>query len=179
MNFQAVTDQWVNNVVIELGLCPFAWQSISEGRLSTRVILAKEKEKIYEELIEEIYTLENQTQLESSLITVPHAFQSFESFLEAIDFSKELLKVSGFEQDYQLAFFHPLFVFDSVEETDPSNYTNRSPFPTFHPIKQEAMTRAIDSHPDIESVPKNNIEKTRELGWDYMRNLLDNCHHIG
>ncbi|NNE28243.1 MAG: DUF1415 family protein [Saprospiraceae bacterium] len=176
MNYQGVTDQWVKEVVIDLGLCPFAGKSILEKRLSTRVITSTVQEKIFEEFIEEIYSLENDPNLESSLITVPNAFSSFDSFLEAIAFSKELLSMSGFAVDYQVAFFHPQFVFEGVEENDPSNFTNRSPYPTFHPIKEKAMSRAIDSHAEIESVPLQNIEKTRNLGLDHMQNLLKNCY---
>lgn len=175
MNYQAITDNWTKSVVVDLGLCPFAWTSISQHKLSKKVVLESDIEQVMEKLMEEIFFLEANPNIESSLITFPNAMQDFDTFLDAKALAIDLLAASGFEGVYQLATFHPEFVFEGSEADDASNYTNRSPFPIFHPIRESAMTQAIDSHPDIDSVSFHNITKTRDLGLEYMKVLFNNC----
>jgi len=64
----------------------------------------------------------------------------------------------------QLVGFHPDYCFAGVEETDPANYTNRSPYPMFHLIRQDELAAALESWPDPESIPRRNVALLRELG---------------
>ena len=170
------TDQWVQQVVIELSLCPFAWKSISENKLNARLIVDKSIDKILEGLMEEIYFLEKNPEIESSLITIPNAFATFQDFLEGVDQAKELMRLSGFEGVYQLASFHPEFQFAGTNPEDPENYTNRSPYPVWHPIRESSMSAAIDSYPKIDEVGPRNIKKMNDLGLTHVRQLLKNCY---
>jgi len=164
--------------IIKLGLCPFAWQSIQDNKLGKKVILENSLDIILEKVMEEIYFLEDHPEMESSLITIPNALESFDDFLAALEMANQLLVDSGFEGKYQFASFHPQYQFTDTAMDDPSNYTNRAPYPIFHPIRESAMTKAIASHPDIDAVPIINMKKTRSLGIHYMEALFKSCFKI-
>jgi len=162
--------------VVDLNLCPFAWKSISENKLSNKVIESTELEKILESFMEEIFYMEQHPKLESSLITIPNAFATFPMFLDAVDQANRLLAASGFEGKYNLAYFHPLFQFAGTDPEAAENYTNRSPYPILHPIRESVMTIAIDGYPEIDEVGPRNIQKMNELGLDHVKQLLKNCY---
>ena len=80
---------------------------------------------------------------------------------------------SGLDEMLQLASFHPDYCFDGLDEDDPANYTNRSPFPMFHLIRQDGLAAALESGPDPASIPRRNIALLREMGLDAIHKLLD------
>ena len=84
----------------------------------------------------------------------------------------------GYEGTYQIASFHPEYCFQGAEENDPANYTNRSPYPMFHLIREASVKVALENHPDPDSIPERNIEYAREQGIDKMKALLDKCIHF-
>ena len=174
--YAEATLMWVHTVVIDLALCPFAAKSILDEKLSERVILTQDVEQILSELLLEVSILEENPNLESSLITVPLAPADFESYLDILDQANELLKMSGFEGVYQLASFHPKYQFAGTEIEAPENYTNRSPYPVFHIIREAALSEAIDNFPGIEEVPDKNIVKMNEMGLEKLQALLKNCN---
>jgi len=174
--YKAATMNWVQSVVVDLALCPFAAKSILENKLSERVVMSDDLETILAELMLEVEVLEKNTVLESSLLTLPHASARFESYLDLVDQANELLKISDFEGIYQLASFHPDYQFAGTEKNAPENYTNRSPYPILHIIRESALTEAIDNFPGVESVPDNNIKKMNEIGIEKLESLLKSCN---
>ncbi len=170
--YQQATMNWVQSIVVGLSLCPFAKQSIIENRLSERVVLAEDPEIILAELLSEIKQLEQNLKLESSLVTIPNGPSNFQSYLDLLDQANNLLNLSGYEGIYQLASFHPSYQFAGTDANAPENYTNRSPYPVFHIIREDALTEAIDNFPNIEDVPNSNIDKMNKLGIQKLKELL-------
>ncbi len=73
----------------------------------------------------------------------------------------------------QLASFHPDYCFADAEPDDAASYTNRSPYPVLHLLRETSLDAAIDTYPDIHSIAGNNIRKARSLGAGYFRDVLD------
>ena len=73
---------------------------------------------------------------------------------------------------FQLVGFHPSFVFAEAPHTpwdgdaadDPCHYTNRSPHPMLHLLRQGSVRTAAESHTDSRSVSEANEQLLREMG---------------
>jgi len=114
------------------------------------------------------------TNIETSLLILP-SLSDFEKFLDVLDISTELLKKEGYEGIYQLASFHPRYRFLDTKIDDPSNYTNRSPYPMLHILRESSIEAAIKHYPNPEKIPDRNIEFTQELGLKKVKKLLSDC----
>ncbi|MCQ8183757.1 DUF1415 domain-containing protein, partial [Methylomonas sp. SURF-1] len=87
----------------------------------------------------------------------------------------QLLTDQGYEGIYQLASFHPRYRFADSDETDPSNYTNRSPYPMLHLIRESSIENALAIYPDPAAIPERNIELTRRLGLKKLQDIVSAC----
>ena len=89
-----------------------------------------------------------------------------------------MLIEQGYEGVYQLASFHPDYCFDGAKRNDAANYTNRSPYPMLHLLRETSLEQAIRSYPHPENIPQRNIELTQELGLAKMQVLLAACYPL-
>ena len=112
----------------------------------------------------EFQILDNDEEVGTSLLVFPHSMLDFDSYLQFLAAAEELLQVSGYEGIYQLASFHPEYRFAESDAEDPANYTNRSPYPTLHFLREEEMARALEGYANPEDIPERNKQKCRELG---------------
>jgi hypothetical protein len=81
------------------------------------------------------------------------------------------LKAEGFEGVYQVASFHPDYLFAGSDENDPANYTNRSPYPMLHLLREDLLEIAIDKHANVDDIPNQNIAKAISLGLAYFKKM--------
>jgi hypothetical protein len=109
--------------------------------------------------------------LSNSLLILPNGADDFDDFLDLVHMTETLIQDQGLTKAFQLAHFHPNYVFAGVEADDPSNYTNRSPYPMLHLLRVDEVAMAIEHHPDIHSVAPANIEKMRDLGVEQIKAL--------
>ena len=94
-----------------------------------------------------------------------------------MDIADQLLTQHGYDGTYQLASFHPEYCFAGSDDNDAANYTNRSPFPMLHLLREDSLEMALENYPDPEQIPNRNVEKARTLGLDIMKAKLDKCRH--
>ncbi|MCL6415503.1 DUF1415 domain-containing protein [Aestuariirhabdus sp. Z084] len=170
----AQTREWVERVVVGLNFCPFAKRELIQQRINFR-IMEEDLERALWSLVNECQRLDADGNIETSLLIFPAGLNDFHSFLLVVEMATDLLLEQGYEGVYQLATFHPDYCFEGSEADDPANYTNRSPYPTLHLIREASLERALEHYPDPESIPENNINKARELGLEKMQQLLGNC----
>ena len=78
----------------------------------------------------------------------------------------------------QLATFHPHYQFEGEEVADPGSYTNRSPYPTVHLLRAVDVSRAVDAHPDTETIPVQNVEKLRTIGREKLYDTLQSLTRL-
>ena len=86
-----------------------------------------------------------------------------------------MLIEQDYEGIYQLASFHPEYCFAGEDETDAANYTNRSPYPMLHLIREASLEKALQNYPDAELIPERNIALARSKGLAEMKHLLERC----
>lgn len=169
------TQCWLKSIIIGLNFCPFANKEFEQKTIRYTVSSGIDLESNLHALAEEFQHLDEHAKTETSLLIFNQGADDFDDFLELIDFSNQLLDDLGYRSSYQLAHFHPQYCFAEEEPDDASNYTNRSPYPTLHLIRETSMQRAIENHPDTEAIPDTNIKLARELGADKLQSLLDKC----
>ena len=66
----------------------------------------------------------------------------------------------------QIAPFHPDFQFEGTEADDISNYTNRSPYPTLHLIREDSIAKAAEAFPDASAIFDRNIALLEKMGHE-------------
>ncbi len=169
------TENWVKQVIVKYNICPFARQEVERGSIRYTVVEPTEIADVLLELIKECHYLDAHKETETTLFIMPYAFQSFDSFLDLVDLANDLLFDQGFEGTYQLANFHPDYCFAAEPQSDPANYTNRSPYPCLHIIREASMELALQHHPDPDAIPQRNIQFCRKKGSDFFATLLAGC----
>ncbi len=169
------TQSWLKNVIIQHNICPFAREVVEKNTLHYCIDEAEKIEENLQTLIDEAVRLDSDDAIETTLLIYPNNFDDFDAFLEYLELANKLLELQGYEGVYQLASFHPDYCFEGAAETDAANYTNRSPYPMLHLIREESIAKALKTFPHPENIPLRNIELTRELGLAKMQALLAAC----
>ena len=167
MDEQIITDveQWLDDVVIGLDLCPFAARPRREKRVRITVSHATTAEALLDDLQAELEHLSDTpvTELETTLLAIPDMladFAEYNDFLDAVDLWVEQF---GWEGELQVASFHPQYQFADTEADDAGNLTNRSPWPLLHIIREESLEKAIEHYPDVDRIPERNIARMQAL----------------
>jgi len=174
----AQTKKWVSSVIIAHNYCPFAKREFDKGSISDQVIVETEFNHLLKAVIQECIWLDQNEETETILIIFPENLKNFNLFLDCLVLAEDLLIAQGYESIYQIASFHPNYCFQGADENDAANFTNRSPYPMFHLIRESSVEIAIKNHPDPELIPQRNIEHARKQGLDKMKNLLKQCSHL-
>lgn len=174
-NAIASTKKWLEDVVVKLNFCPFAGREVARG--SVRLVENNEQHpNVTSLLLSELQHLDKTDSVETTLLVFTNALIDFHEYLDYIERSEQFLVEEGYEGIYQVASFHPDYQFAGSTHNDASNYTNRSPFPTIHILREESLDRAIDAHGNTEEIPDTNIALTQKLGARRMIELLAQCY---
>jgi len=169
------TQSWLKDIIIAHNICPFAKREFDKGSIHYELIDSSKIEEQLQALISNCKALDSNEEIETSLLIFPHGLNSFDDYLDFLALANALMEKQGYEGVYQLASFQPNYCFEGVTEDDASNYTNRSPYPTLHLIREVSLEKVLESYPNPEKIPERNIEYTRELGIEKMQKMLDNC----
>jgi uncharacterized protein len=165
------TLQWIRSFVIEYNICPFAKHVLTKGSLSIQVNHATHQVQAMEALISALDLLDNTPTIDTILLIFPDYLLNFFDYLNFVDVADQQLFVKNYEGIYQLATFHPDYCFAGVDENDVTNYTNRSPYPMLHVLRETSIDIAIDHYGNTEGIPEKNIETMRNLGLDKIKQL--------
>ncbi len=167
------TIRWVEGVVIACNFCPFAAKPFKAGQIAYRIqekALLKDTLGSLANLLRE---MDEDKSIETLLLIFPTGFTDFAQYLDVVDAAEQLIEMEGYEGVYQLASFHPQYRFSGSRDNDPANYTNRSPFPMLHILREESLEKAIGKYPDTSLIPERNISFSKEKGLQFMKNLLE------
>ena len=181
MNSEVVikqVDKWLRSVVIDLNLCPFALREYRQNKIRFSVSKASSEEFILKELAVELELLSKGDSIETSLLILPKAFTDFLSFNDFLGFADQLIEEMNFDGVFQIASFHPNYQFAGTSPSDPENYTNRSPYPILHLLREDSLEQAIEHHPKTDQIPEDNIALMTKLGKQHMSALLQNCMSV-
>jgi len=167
------TQQWVEQVIVGLNFCPFAKKEVVNNTIHYHVCHLKQIKSALEEFATQCLYLKQNPEIETTLIVFDLGFKQFDRYLELLDYANELLIDLGFEGEFQLASFHPNYCFEGEDPNDAANFTNRSPYPTIHLIREASIERVLSVYKNPEDIPDNNISLARAKGNQYFSELLD------
>ena len=162
----ADTVRWLERAVIGLNLCPFAKAPHVKGQIHYVVSQAKGLEGLRDELIEQLQAMAalSAEERETVLLIVPHMLHDFLEFNDFLDEADGVLQELDMEGEFQVASFHPQFQFADTEPDDITNFTNRSPYPTLHLLREESIDRAVEAFPEAETIYETNMATLEKLG---------------
>ncbi|MDJ0740720.1 MAG: DUF1415 domain-containing protein [Gammaproteobacteria bacterium] len=168
------TRDWLERFVIGLGLCPFAAAPFNGGRIRFAVTHADAIDDIYQDflsLLYDMFTCEP-GDVETALLVLSRGLPAFDDYLDALALLDQVIVEAGAEGLVQVASFHPDYRFDGAPVDDPANYSNRSPFPMFHLIREDGLSAALESIDDPGAIPARNVARLRALGVAGIRELV-------
>lgn len=172
------TRNWIRSFIVKFNICPFAKKELNRGSLRLQLARPEKIEQGLEELIMELALLDKQTSIETTLLIYPDLFRDFFHYLDFVNLAEHLLIESGYEGIYQLASFHPEYCFADVDFDDVSNYTNRSPYPMIHILREDSVEKAIAYYGNTDKIPEKNIATMHQLGKEAIEQILENCMNL-
>lgn len=166
--------RWLERAVIGLNLCPFASAPYLQQRVRFRVSHATDDEELLADLQEELRALHavSAVQCETVLLIHPWALLEFAEFNEFLNAAEGCVEQLGLEGELQVASFHPDYRFEGAGAEAIENYTNRSPFPILHLLREESVQRAVEVIDDPEAIYRRNIALLQGLGIEGWRRAL-------
>jgi len=163
-----LTRDWVEKAVIGLNLCPFAKAVHVKKQIRYVVCDAATPEALLGVLMDELQLLSDVSpeEVDTTLLIHPHVLNDFLDYNEFLDVADTALEDMGLVGELQVASFHPQYQFADSGPDDIDNYTNRSPYPTLHLLREDSIERAVEAFPDASDIFEKNIETVRALGHD-------------
>lgn len=165
---------WLEQIVISYQLCPFAQKPYDLGQVRFIATTTSDSSEILKLVNEACQLLSNtpSQSLETTLIILESAFPNFMDYWTFVGIVEAQLYENGYEGVFQVASFHPDYLFGGSSENDPANFTNRSPFPMLHLLRENSITAALVHHPAPESIPERNISLMQEKGEQHWMQIM-------
>ena len=101
---------------------------------------------------------------ETTLLIHPWVLADFMEFNDFLAVCDEAVSDLGLEGVLQVASFHPQYQFAGTQPEDIENYSNRSPYPMLHLLREDSVERAVAAVGDTEEIYRRNIRTLRALG---------------
>jgi hypothetical protein len=153
-------------MVVGLNLCPFSSSVIARDQVHYAICDATTDAHLKQFFSTELQRLlvTNENDIATSLLMFTQGLEEFDDYLDLLDWFQQLLEQAELTEDVQLASFHPQYQFDGVAPDDLSHFTNRSPYPTIHLLRQDQMTKTLAYVSNPEKIYLDNIETLKKLG---------------
>lgn len=169
----AITRDWLVKAVIGLDLCPFARAVHARQQIRYAVSAAETPEDLLADLVDELEALAaaDPEDIDTVLLIHPRVLTDFLDYNDFLDVAEGAVVRLGLDGEIQVASFHPQYQFAGTGPDDIENYTNRSPYPILHLLREASVSRAVDTFPDTSRIPEKNMETLRRLGHEGWRRL--------
>ncbi len=167
-------DHWLSNIVVGLGLCPFAATPLACGTVRLALFSGDDTEKLLVFIQQEFQRLEKSdvSEIETTLVVAVNCLDDFYEYNQYIDMVEQLIKVNRWEGMFQVASFHPNYQFAETGPDDRENLTNRAPYPIFHLLREASLEAALAHVTNPESIPDNNIACMENMADDKVAQLF-------
>jgi len=168
---------WIEQVVIGLNLCPFARKPYAGGRVRLVASAASEPEQLLVELEQELALLRasDAGDIETTLLIHPDVLTDFFAYNDFLGVVENLLEQGGYAGEFQVASFHPGYRFAGTHSDDAENFTNRSPYPALHLLREAGIEQALAGYSNPEQIPERNIRTMQDMGAEEMQAMLAAC----
>lgn len=165
---------WLERAVIGLNLCPFAKSVHVKGQIHYAVSQATTAEDFLQDLLRELKDLAetDPSVRDTTLLIAPQCLADFLDFNDFLALADQALDDLDLDGILQIANLHPDYQFAGTRADDITNYTNRSPYPTLHLLREDSIDRAVDAFPQAEAIFQKNMETMERLGpegWDALK----------
>ncbi|MDI9335198.1 MAG: DUF1415 domain-containing protein [Cytophagales bacterium] len=166
------TREWVERAVIGLNLCPFAKAPQTKGLIRYVLTKTRQSETLLKLLSEQLLYLQATAPqiCETVLLVHPHTLTNFLDYNDFLADADQLLERLGLDGVFQIASFHPRYEFADASPNDISNYTNRSPYPMLHILREASIDKALQAYADpdaaADAIVQRNQETLTRLGKD-------------
>ena len=206
-SIEKATLKWLDQFIIEKNVCPFAKnvrgggeeEEAKKNKDGIKIFVSEREriEDVLEDFMRELKEIEYDSDEEGITKTVlfvisptcefVNDFDSFLDFANVIDDAalqngdyrgESVLDQLDLRGKVQVVAFHPDFVFAGEKLGDPGAFTNKSPYPLLHILREKDVTEAVRSHPDVKSIPKANVERMREIGNESLKKMLDGLRSL-
>lgn len=160
------TQHWLLQAVVGLNLCPFAKSVVVKDMVRYRVCTSAEPDDVLTLLREELLYLAaaDPDTLDTTLLIAPNALPDFLDFNDFLTACDDVLIELELEGVLQVADFHPRYQFGGTDEDDIENFTNRTPYPTLHLLREASIDKAVEAYPDASLIFERNMEVLNKLG---------------
>nr|WP_315193276.1 DUF1415 domain-containing protein [uncultured Aquabacterium sp.] len=167
----ADTRRWLERAVIGLNLCPFAKSVHTKDQIRWQVSEARTPEELMADLVAELNLLRDADpqEIDTTVLVHPLVLRDFLDYNDFLDVVDAVVEELGLDGVLQVASFHPDYQFAGTDADDMGNFSNRSPYPTLHLIREASLDKAVAAFPDAERIYEANIETLEKLGrpgWD-------------
>lgn len=171
----ARTRQWLERAVIGLNLCPFAKAVTARGQVRLVLTDASSPRALLEALAHELIHLRDTParQTDTTLLIHPQVLGDFADYNDFLGLADALVADMDLEGVLQVASFHPHYRFAGSAQDDIGNFTNRSPYPTLHLLREDSVSRAVAAYPDPDVIVQRNLRTLERLGHAGWRRLSD------
>lgn len=166
------TKSWLEQIIIGLNFCPFAKKEFVNQTIDYYCSEGTQIKGLVKEIVARCEHLEKHDEIETSLVVLTDGFRSFDRYLDLIEQAEDALIEHGFEGVFQLATMHPEYCFADDDYDDAANFTNRSPYPMVHIIREASLARVLSVYKNPEQIPEDNIELARAKGSQYFQQIL-------
>lgn len=165
---------WLEQFVVGLNLCPFARPVVGSAALRISICDSAQLQQVAETFMTELDLIQQSSEADiaTTLLVLPNALNNFEEYLSFIENAQDLIEQMDLTGIIQLASFHPDYLFEGEPEDSVSHYTNRSPFPLIHFLREQMMERVLKSFSNPEQIPQRNIQKLEAMGRGAVETLL-------
>ncbi len=160
--------RWFERAVLGLNLCPFALRPYRAGAIHFELTHALDDESCLTDLYLNLNRMESDESIETMILICPHHLSHFDDYNQFLALAELLLEQEGWAGTFQIASFHPDYCFDGALPDDRANWTNRSPFPLLHLIREKSISQIIDANANVDQIPHTNIEKLKALDDEAM-----------
>jgi hypothetical protein len=174
----AQTKAWVDQVIVQFNLCPFARREVEQQTIHYQVETSADIAEQLQTLLKLIQQLDAQSDIATALLILPNGVSDFDDYLDLVDYAERLLELEGYDGVYQLATFHPEYQFADSDADDAANYTNRAPYPMLHVLREDSVANALASYTKPERIPERNIDFARQKGADFFAKILEDIANI-
>lgn len=167
------TQLWLERAVIGLNLCPFAKAVHVKKQIRYVVSSATTPEGLLKELINELEFLAETSaeKVDTTLLIHPHVLTDFLDYNDFLDIADETLEELDLASELQVASMHPQYQFEDTQPEDMENYTNRSPYPTLHLLRESSVDKAVAAFPEADQIFEKNVATMKKLGHEGWNNL--------
>lgn len=160
------TQHWLEHTVIGLNLCPFANAVFRKNQIDYRVSHAHDTDALLADLHCAFDALVRtpEDEIATLLLMHPWVLNDFLDYNDFLDIAEAALEAAGLTGELQIASFHPHYRFAGVPADDITHFTNRSPFPMLHLLREAGIENAVRVYPDTELIVERNLATLRRLG---------------